>query len=1033
MASTCTIPANPDIAGIGVRIAIYVQNLLCFIPAIWAIWDGKVSDYELESIETQSTTNLILAFALLISCIVQAFTLGLTNYHASIVLSMSWTNNTIAFIYFLLYVHYKGQEGPGRSPVRPRWSAWLAHVRLGGGRRGDERIPSSDEENQNGQRQWGGKRAATKIIFRRIALFLGSLHLTVMGALGLWLWSSPSTFGNSDPNSSCASEFANLAILGARVPFASNPLRIFSLVIYSLFVLPGFNLLLPMAAFLSVFVWHNSRRSREATLPISTSGPLPRFFGRHRMRRLRAIYIRCMQSSILPVCIGLAFLFTVNVILIVDIELTLRRNRSLQATGEGEWGFGQVLAVLLLFMPLRDLLEMVLARRQRRQEMQIREHEWREALHLGDVDKIVSLVRTGVDPNDKAGDGRTALEVVALAGNWDAVREVVNAGANVKTEFQSDSYGTVLQAASATDSARTVKLLLDKGADPLARGGKHEETCLHTACFNNRPENVKLLLERQVNPNVQDNKGKTPLHTASRGDYTDCARYLLEAHADPSIQTFRGETPLHSACWERSAEYTKVLLQYGADPNVKNKERGLTPLHIACWRASPQSVRYLLEAGADPNIRAHNNETPLELLRRLRPGKDLDIIRLLQERGAVQKAVYTRCPLEALDTESRKHTGYMRLRGNGKRVQRERLGHRPVSDRYTSSFIQLVEIGHPVGRTVAAIHSGCLAKRPSFLPSPSRDCDERPPIPNRIHNSRRPPHGPALPADEQAGTEDMCRKKMKRAERRGTLESQQLAAQQQLAQAASLASLHQSQTQSQGLTRTDTLPANVTTTTVNNKEKDKDKAKRTLGLRHLRSYVVDVFGGSGTLRCPDGVVASLFDAAETTDSDLLPCSGDLYRFAVVPTSDLRRRLIPERWRFPLSTPLSPPTSFILICLVHSVLGSRPSSQSPSLNTTGRPTSTRSLCLCSSMGCPQSQSQPQQPQQQERQGQQQRAEQKSEQPKPAKPASSSSAPASRQREQQQQQSGKRKRGESGGSDDEGDDDELDDGDDDDDDE
>lgn len=127
MSSPCFIPSNPDISGIGVRVAIYLQNLLCFIPAIWAIWDGKVSDYELESAETQSTNNLVLAFAILISCIVQALTLGLTTYHATIVLSLSWMNNTNAFIYFLLYVQYKGQEGLGH--VEPQWCAWVRHIK----------------------------------------------------------------------------------------------------------------------------------------------------------------------------------------------------------------------------------------------------------------------------------------------------------------------------------------------------------------------------------------------------------------------------------------------------------------------------------------------------------------------------------------------------------------------------------------------------------------------------------------------------------------------------------------------------------------------------------------------------------------------------------------------------------------------------------------------------------------------------------------------------------------------------------------
>ncbi|KAJ7697889.1 hypothetical protein B0H17DRAFT_1130167 [Mycena rosella] len=36
------------------------------------------------------------------------------------------------------------------------------------------------------------------------------------------------------------------------------------------------------------------------------------------------------------------------------IELTLSRNKHLQSGGDGLWGFGQVLALLLLVMPLRD-------------------------------------------------------------------------------------------------------------------------------------------------------------------------------------------------------------------------------------------------------------------------------------------------------------------------------------------------------------------------------------------------------------------------------------------------------------------------------------------------------------------------------------------------------------------------------------------------------------------------------------------------------------------------------------------------------
>ncbi|KAG6886469.1 hypothetical protein C0995_007566, partial [Termitomyces sp. Mi166 len=107
------ISSNPDISGIGVRVAVYIQNLLSFVPAIAALRDGKVTFTELDSLETQSTTILITALAILISTVIQAhMENGITNYHASIVLNLSWMNNTNLFIYFLLYAFRRAHLTP---------------------------------------------------------------------------------------------------------------------------------------------------------------------------------------------------------------------------------------------------------------------------------------------------------------------------------------------------------------------------------------------------------------------------------------------------------------------------------------------------------------------------------------------------------------------------------------------------------------------------------------------------------------------------------------------------------------------------------------------------------------------------------------------------------------------------------------------------------------------------------------------------------------------------------------------------------
>jgi hypothetical protein len=126
MADRC-IPANPDISGIGVRTAIYAQNLLCFAPVVAHLWDGKVSADEMKGVKDQSIGMLSIAFAILISAIIQAkstTSTSITNFHAAIVLDLSWMNNTSTFIWFLLYAHHRSKASSDNEVIPATLSDW---------------------------------------------------------------------------------------------------------------------------------------------------------------------------------------------------------------------------------------------------------------------------------------------------------------------------------------------------------------------------------------------------------------------------------------------------------------------------------------------------------------------------------------------------------------------------------------------------------------------------------------------------------------------------------------------------------------------------------------------------------------------------------------------------------------------------------------------------------------------------------------------------------------------------------------------
>jgi hypothetical protein len=121
----CLIPANSDIAGIGVRTATYAQNFLSFMPAFYALTnDGKVDEKELQTTHDISITILVTAFSILISAIVQARSYGLSAFHASVILNLSWMNNTNTFIYFILWVHHRSHV----DAIEPTFAAWKDYI-----------------------------------------------------------------------------------------------------------------------------------------------------------------------------------------------------------------------------------------------------------------------------------------------------------------------------------------------------------------------------------------------------------------------------------------------------------------------------------------------------------------------------------------------------------------------------------------------------------------------------------------------------------------------------------------------------------------------------------------------------------------------------------------------------------------------------------------------------------------------------------------------------------------------------------------
>jgi hypothetical protein len=213
-------------------------------------------------------------------------------------------------------------------------------------------------------------RNGAKVLVKRYVLVLGSLHLTLMAILGVWLWSDLHLFGLGNRESTTFKaanaltlERAMIAILGQAVPLGSLALKGVSIAIYSIFLVPGLNLIPLMILFLAAYL------------------------GCHRLPFAK-------RWDVLPAYIGLGILLAINLIFIVDIEVTRNMNIAIQADDESNWGFGQILAILLLLLPLRDLVEALLERRLKKRQGELDE-DLQEAIERQEFDRVKRAIERG--------------------------------------------------------------------------------------------------------------------------------------------------------------------------------------------------------------------------------------------------------------------------------------------------------------------------------------------------------------------------------------------------------------------------------------------------------------------------------------------------------------------------------------------------------------------------------------------------------------------------------------------------------------
>ena len=250
---------------------------------------------------------------------------------------------------------------------------------------------------------------------------------------------------------------------------------------------------------------------------------------------------------------------------------------------------------------------------------------------VGNTKVIQFLFHNGAELQDKALD--EALVELASNGKVEDMRLLLDKGADVNA--QGGRYGNALQAAVWEGNIEVVMLLLDKGADVNAQGGEYGNA-LQAAVSKRNIEVVGLLLDKgaDVNVNAQSGEYHNALQAAVSKGNIEVVRLLLDKGADVNAQSGKYGNPLQAAAavYYDNIEVVRLLLDKGADVNAQGGLFG-NALQAAALKGNIEVMRLLLDKGADVNAQGGEYGNALQAAAAVY-NTNIEVVRLLLDKGA---------------------------------------------------------------------------------------------------------------------------------------------------------------------------------------------------------------------------------------------------------------------------------------------------------------------------------------------------------------------------------------------------------------
>jgi len=235
------------------------------------------------------------------------------------------------------------------------------------------------------------------------------------------------------------------------------------------------------------------------------------------------------------------------------------------------------------------------------------------AVRSRDANVTHLLLAQGADPNIRdVEDKQPSL--------WQQIRQAFHKDCQPSDDQMNRVRRTMLEMAMSPDNENVplIQALLEAGAHPDDSSDSDTITPLMIAVGRDFPQTVQMLLDHGANPLAKDYSGRLPIHFMESDDLDELkiAALLVKRENDVNAAYDSGRTALLNSCGYGNIHIVRFLLAHGARVDIRDANDD-TPL-LCCFRtiSSPQIpdiVKLLIEHGADVNHRNKQRETALSL------------------------------------------------------------------------------------------------------------------------------------------------------------------------------------------------------------------------------------------------------------------------------------------------------------------------------------------------------------------------------------------------------------------------------------